>query len=76
MKPITAISEKLRLRKMCSGRIGSAAFVSTKRKPTSEATPMPMSSMITAEPQAYSVPPQVVTSTSALMPTVSRAAPR
>ena len=75
-KPITDMRVKLRLRKMCSGTIGSAAFVSTKRKPTRAATPSAMSSMITAEPQAYSVPPQVVTSTIAVMPTVSSAAPR
>lgn len=76
MKPTTDISVKLRLRKMCSGMIGSAAFVSTKRKPTSETTPIAMSSMITAESQAYSEPPQVVTSTIAVMPRVSSPAPR
>lgn len=75
-KPTIDMSVKLRLRKMCNGMIGSAAFVSTKTKPTREATPRAMSSMITAEPQAYSEPPQVVTSTIAVMPTVSSAAPR
>ena len=75
-KPITDISVKLRLRKMCSGMIGSAALVSTKKKPVSAATPIAISSMITAESQAYSVPPQVVTSTIDVMPTVSSAAPR
>ena len=63
MKPMIDMRVKLRLRKMCSGMIGSAALVCTKTKPTSAATPMPMSSMIPAEPQAYSLPPQVVTST-------------
>ncbi len=76
MKPITDMRVKLRLRKMCSGMTGSAARVCTNTKPTSAATPIPVSSMIIAEPQAYSVPPQVVTSTIAVMPTVSRAAPR
>ncbi len=76
MKPTTDISEKLRLRKMCSGMTGATALVCTNRKPTSAATPIPISSMITAEPQAYSVPPQVVTSTIEVMPTVSSAAPR
>ncbi len=76
MKPMTDISVKLRLRKMCSGMTGSAALVCQKTKPTSAATPIPMSSMITAEPQAYSLPPQVVTSTMEVMPTVSRPAPR
>lgn len=76
MKPTTDIRLKLRLRKMCSGMIGSAALVSTKTKPTREATPSAMSSMITAESQAYSEPPQVVTSTIAVMPTVRSAAPR
>ncbi len=76
MKPTSDMRAKLRLRKMCSGMIGSAALVSTKRNPTREATPSAMSSMMTAEPQAYSVPPQVVTSTIAVMPTVSSAAPR
>jgi hypothetical protein len=32
--------------------------------------------MMVVEPQAYSVPPQVVTSTIAVMPKVSSAAPR
>ncbi len=76
MKPIRDISVKLRLRKMCSGTTGSAALVCQNTNPTSAATPMPISSMIRAEVQAYSVPPQVVTSTTAVMPTVSSAAPR
>ncbi|CAM5706898.1 hypothetical protein SAURM35S_01525 [Streptomyces aurantiogriseus] len=76
MKPMTDIRVKLRLRKMCSGTIGSAALVCQNTNPTSAATPMPISSMIRAEPQAYSVPPQVVTSTMEVMPTVSSPAPR
>ncbi len=76
MKPMTDISVKLRLRKMCSGSTGSAALVCQKTKPMREATPRPVSSMICAEVQAYSVPPQVVTSTMAVMPTVSRAMPK
>ncbi|CAM5656064.1 hypothetical protein SFUMM280S_11074 [Streptomyces fumanus] len=76
MKPISDISVKLRLRKMCSGTTGSAALVCQNTNPTSVVTPMPISSMIRAEVQAYSVPPQVVTRTIAVMPMVSRAAPR
>lgn len=76
MKPIRDISVKFRLRKMCSGTIGSAALVCQNTKPTSAATPMPMSSMMRADVQAYSVPPHVVTSTIEVMPTVSRPAPR
>lgn len=76
MKPTRDIRVKLRLRKMWSGTIGSAAFLSTKKKPAREATPRAMSSMITAEPQAYSEPPQVVTSTMEVIPTVRSAVPR
>lgn len=75
-KPMIPIRVKLRLRKMCSGMIGWAARRWTRTKPTRAATPSAISSMITAEDQAYSVPPQVVTRTIAVMPTVSSAAPR
>lgn len=67
---------KLRLRKMCSGMTGSAARVSTKRKAAMETTPTTIRPMISAEPQAYSVPPQVVTRTVEVIARVSRAAPR
>lgn len=75
-KPTSEISEKLRLRKMCSGSTGSAARVSTYRKTASEATPSTPSPMIWPDPQSYWLPPQVVRSTREVMPVVSSAAPR
>ena len=66
---MSEISAKLRLRKRCSGRIGSGdpALDEARRRP---ARPPPARTrpMICAEPQSYSLPPQVVTSTSAVMP--------
>ena len=76
MKPMTDISVKLRLRKMCSGTTGSAALVCQNTNPMSEATPMPISSMIRGDVQAYCEPPHVVTSTIEVMPTVSSTTPR
>ena len=69
-------SEKFRLRNTCSGRIGSAARASTMQNAAAAATASTASPMICADPQAYWVPPQVASRTSAVAATASMAAPR
>ena len=74
-KPIAETSAKLRLRNSPSDRIGSAARRSTKPNAISDATPSTSQAEDLPEPHAYSLPPQVVIRTSAVMPTESRPAP-
>ncbi len=51
MKPIALVSENTRLRKIGSGRIGSAACVSASRNPASSKTPSASSTIIWGAPQ-------------------------
>ena len=67
-KPIALATLKTLERKSESGRIGSAARVSHQTKRSSRATPTIPSPTIVAEPQAYWLPPQVVSRISALTP--------
>ena len=62
-------------RNSVSGTIGSGARVSCQTNAASSTTPATPSPMISGEPQAYSVPPQVVSRISAPTPPVSRVAP-
>jgi hypothetical protein len=71
-----ATREKFRIRNRCSGSIGSTARDSAHRNAATAATPTRARPMISGEPHAYSLPPQVVTSTIAVAATASRAAPR
>src|SRR5205814_6044045 len=75
VKPIALATLKTRERKSESGRIGSAARVSHQTKRISRATPTIPSPTIAAEPQAYSLPPHVVSRISALTPALRRSAP-
>ena len=63
-------------RKSVSGMIGSGARRSCQTKATSSTTPAMPSAKIVGEPQAYSVPPQVVSRISAPTPPLSSVAPR
>ena len=74
-KPTTAVSEKLRLRNNWRDRIGSGARRSTTTNATSVTSASATSPRICADRQAYSLPPHVVISTSAVMPTASSPAP-
>ena len=76
VKPIAFATLKMRERKSWSGRIGSAARRSCQTKAASRTTPTMPSPMISFEPQAYSVPPQVASRISAPTPPLSSAAPR
>lgn len=58
------------------GSIGSAARVSTQQNRPSAISPPANRPMITAEPHAYSLPPQLVARISALAPTATSAMPR
>ena len=62
-------SEKLRFLNTCIGRIGSTALFSTQMNAATDAIASAISDMIVGEPQAYWLPPQVVTSTIAVAPT-------
>jgi hypothetical protein len=66
---------KFRLRKICSGRMGSAARLSIQMNASTESTDTTPSPVIWGESQAYWVPPQVAPSTIAVAATASRAAP-
>ncbi len=74
-KPISEMRVKLRFLNTCSGMIGSATRRSTGMKAAKVTTATATSPRICQEPQAYWLPPQVVMSTSAVMPTPSRPAP-
>lgn len=74
-KPMIEISVKLRLANSCSGMIGSTTFRSTATNSASVTAAIATRVRICQEPQAYSLPPQVVMSTRAVMPTDSRPAP-
>jgi hypothetical protein len=52
MNPIALVTVKTRLRKSSSGRIGSAARVSTKTNAASRAAPMTSSAIICGAPHA------------------------
>ena len=74
LSPVT--TEKFRLRKTCSGRIGSAtrASIMMNRATVTRATaPSPK---ICGDAQAYWLPPQVETSTIAVVATARTSAPR
>ena len=71
--PATA---KTRSRISDSGRIGSAARLSTNRNSAISATPSAPTNATCPEPQAQVVPPRLVTSTISLSPAASNPAPR
>ena len=73
--PITEISAKLRLANRLSGRIGSGTRRSTTANAPSASAASTARPRICGEIQSYSLPPHVVTSTIAVMPTDSSAAP-
>ena len=73
---IAIVSEKLPLRKTCSGSMGSAARVSVIKNPATAATVTSASPTISGEPQAYCVPPQVASRMSAVAATASSVPPR
>jgi hypothetical protein len=58
------------------GSMGSAARVSTRQNAASATTPPAKRPMTTGEPQAYSLPPQLVARISALAPIATSAMPR
>ena len=75
-KLIAVATEKLRLRNTCSGSTGSAARVWMNRNAAVAAmasTPRPT---IIVDPQAYWVPPQVVSRTIDVAAIASTPAPR
>ena len=76
VKPIAFATSNTLERKSCSGRIGSAARRSCQTNAASSATPAIASPTIVAEPQAYWLPPQVVSRISEATPPLSSAAPR
>ena len=75
VKPIAFETVKTLERNSPSGRIGSAARVSHHTKIASTRTPTRPRPRIVEDPQAYSLPPQVVTMISAVTPTLRSAAP-
>ena len=75
-KPIALATRKTRERNRLSGMIGSAARRSCQTNATSSATPAAARPTMTAEPQAYWLPPQVVSRMSALTPAGQQPAPR
>ncbi len=70
--PMALATLKTLERKSVSGMIGSAARRSCQTKAISSSTPAMPSAKIVGEPQAYSVPPQVVSRISAATPPLSR----
>ena len=76
MNPMALVTEKTEFVNRLGGRIGSLARRSTATKATSKATPATPRTTMGAEPQAYCVPPQVVTRMIAVTPRASSAAPR
>jgi hypothetical protein len=64
------------LRNRRIGSMGSTARVSAQQNSPSATAPPTNNPMITGEPHAYSVPPQLVASTSALDPTATSPMPR
>ena len=75
MNPTPEAALKVRFLNKVSGINGSTAFDSTTQKATSKATPTTPSPMINPEPQAYCVPPQVVSKMMAVTPEDMRAVP-
>ena len=74
--PIALETLKTLERNSVSGTIGSCARRSCHRNAASRTTPATPSPTIVAEPQAYSVPPQVVSRISAPTPPLRSVAPR
>ncbi|MNW56977.1 hypothetical protein D3C74_347380 [compost metagenome] len=70
------VTVKLRSANRCSGMIGSSARFSTSTNATAATTASAMSPRIVAEPHAYCEPPQVPTSTIAVVATAMRAMPK
>lgn len=64
------------LRNRCIGSIGCLARVSTQQNSPSATMPPTKSPMMTPEPHAYSLPPQLVARIRALAPTATSAMPR
>ncbi len=64
------------LRNSRIGRVGWAALVSAQQNRASATTPATNRPMIVAEPQAYSLPPQLVARIRALAPIATSAMPR
>jgi hypothetical protein len=60
MNPITLATVNTRLRNSSSGRIGSAARLSTAANATSSTMPVPSSAIMPAESHGYVVPPRLV----------------
>ena len=75
-KLIADDSVKFRLRNTCNGSTGSAARVSARQNPSAEAAASTARPIITGEPHPYWLPPQVVSSTTAVAASASSAAPR
>ena len=75
-KLIPVAREKLRLRNTCSGSTGSAARVWMNRNAAVAAMASRPRPTIIGDPQAYWVPPQVVSRTSDVAAMASMAAPR
>ena len=75
-KPIAFATRNTLERNNLSGRIGSAARLSCQMNAASSTTPAMPSPMIVDEPQAYWLPPQVVSRISDPTHPLSRPAPR
>ena len=76
MNPIPLVTENVRFLNSASGRIGSAARLSTNTNSASNTTPRTANPIVWIDPQAYVVPPRLVQSTTEDSPPASSPAPR